>query len=65
MNEARWHRLGPVEQFSDKPLRQIRIDKLAIALSYRDGEFGAISGICNHFGGPRAAKTTFRRSPAK
>jgi nitrite reductase/ring-hydroxylating ferredoxin subunit/multimeric flavodoxin WrbA len=52
MNEARWHRLGPVGQFVDKPLQQIQIGDLTLALSYRDGEFGAISGNCNHIGGP-------------
>ncbi len=28
------------------------IDKTAIALSYKDGQFGAISNVCNHVGGP-------------
>jgi len=44
--------MGPAEQFRDPPLRQIKIGDLAIALSYRDGTFGAISGVCNHVGGP-------------
>ena len=52
MTEARWHRLGPVAQFADKPLQQIQIGDLTLALVYRKGEFSAISGICNHFGGP-------------
>jgi nitrite reductase/ring-hydroxylating ferredoxin subunit/multimeric flavodoxin WrbA len=47
-----WHRLGPVEQFTGRSLQQVRIGELAIALSYRDGTFGAISGVCNHAGGP-------------
>jgi nitrite reductase/ring-hydroxylating ferredoxin subunit/multimeric flavodoxin WrbA len=47
-----WHTLGPVEQFTNQPLQQIRIGELVIALSYRDGQFGAISGVCNHVGGP-------------
>ena len=52
MQEPSWHRLGPVEQFADKALQQLKIGTLTIALSYRDGEFGAISGVCNHVGGP-------------
>ena len=52
MSEPGWHRLGPADQFKDRPLRQIQIGTLVIALSYRDGGFGAISGICNHAGGP-------------
>lgn len=47
-----WHLLGPVEQFTERPLQQLRIGELVIALSYRDGQFGAISGVCNHVGGP-------------
>lgn len=52
MQSANWHRLGPAEQFQDPPLRQLQIGDLAIALSFRDGKFGAISGVCNHVGGP-------------
>jgi nitrite reductase/ring-hydroxylating ferredoxin subunit/multimeric flavodoxin WrbA len=48
----RWRALGAVEELKQKPLRQVTIDKVAIALSYRDGKFGAISGRCNHAGGP-------------
>jgi len=52
MQEPNWHRLGPAEQLAGKTLQQLKIGKLAIALSYREGEFGAISGVCNHVGGP-------------
>jgi len=52
MKEPNWHRLGPAQQFAGKPLQQLQIGELKIALSYRDGEFGAISGVCNHVGGP-------------
>lgn len=52
MNKPNWHRLGPTRQFASKPLQQLQIGELKIALSYRDGEFGAISGVCNHVGGP-------------
>ena len=48
----RWRALGAVDELKQKPLRQVVIDKVAIALSYRDGKFGAISGRCNHVGGP-------------
>ena len=48
----RWRALGVVDELKQKPLRQVVIDKVAIALSYRDGKFGAISGRCNHVGGP-------------
>jgi multimeric flavodoxin WrbA/nitrite reductase/ring-hydroxylating ferredoxin subunit len=48
----RWRPLGPIDELKRKPLRQVVIDKVAIALSFRDGRFGAISGRCNHVGGP-------------
>jgi nitrite reductase/ring-hydroxylating ferredoxin subunit/multimeric flavodoxin WrbA len=48
----RWRALGSIDELKRKPLRQVVIDKVAIALSFRDGKFGAISGRCNHAGGP-------------
>mgnify|MGYP003693691447 CR=1 FL=1 len=47
-----WVDLGSVDELRDRPLREIKAGSLRIALSYRDGQFGAISGICNHVGGP-------------
>jgi multimeric flavodoxin WrbA/nitrite reductase/ring-hydroxylating ferredoxin subunit len=47
-----WFDLGPVEALRDPPLREVRIGRLRIALSWRDGRFGAISGVCNHVAGP-------------
>jgi len=47
-----WHDLGPIERLRQTPLQQIRIGRTVIALSYRDGTFGAVSGVCNHAGGP-------------
>jgi multimeric flavodoxin WrbA/nitrite reductase/ring-hydroxylating ferredoxin subunit len=49
---AEWHDLGLVEELRRTPLQQIRIGRTVIALSWRDGTFGAISGICNHAAGP-------------
>jgi nitrite reductase/ring-hydroxylating ferredoxin subunit/multimeric flavodoxin WrbA len=48
----RWRALGAIDELKRSVLRQIVIDKVAIALSFRDGRFGAISGRCNHAGGP-------------
>ncbi|MFS4461153.1 Rieske 2Fe-2S domain-containing protein [Bdellovibrio sp. HCB2-146] len=47
-----WHKVGAVQTLAKKPLQQIEIAKVKIALSYRDGEFHAVSGVCNHVGGP-------------
>ena len=52
MPDDGWHDLGPVETLRDPPLRMVRIGRTRIALSYRDGVFGAVSGVCNHAGGP-------------
>jgi multimeric flavodoxin WrbA/nitrite reductase/ring-hydroxylating ferredoxin subunit len=50
--EPRWHDLGPAVDFERLPLQQVTIDKLKLALSFQDGVFGAVSGVCNHAGGP-------------
>jgi len=50
--EKNWIDLGPEELLKDTPLREITAGKIAIALSYKDGIFGAISNVCNHVGGP-------------
>jgi len=47
-----WRDLGPVADLSRQEVRQVTIDRTRIALIHRDGEFGAISGACNHVGGP-------------
>ncbi len=52
MTEKKWHELGAIAELQQKALQQIQIDRHKIALSYVDGKFGAISGICNHAGGP-------------
>lgn len=52
MADANWHCLGPVDELKTKSLAQVVIGDLPIALSYRDGQFGAISGRCLHVGGP-------------
>lgn len=52
MADSEWHDLGPVDKLADRPLRQIKVNRTPIALSYVDGRFSAISGVCNHVGGP-------------
>jgi multimeric flavodoxin WrbA/nitrite reductase/ring-hydroxylating ferredoxin subunit len=48
----RWYDLGPVETLRARPLQQIVIGRTKIALSFQGGTFGAVSGACNHVGGP-------------
>ncbi len=56
MPEPAWVDLGPVEELrarlAERPLLQLKAGRTPIALSHRDGEFHAISGVCNHVGGP-------------
>ncbi len=52
MSKSDWHTLGEIRILSTKPLQEILIGKTKIALSFVNGEFFAVSGFCNHFGGP-------------
>lgn len=52
MTEARWFDLGPVERFKERELTPVKAGATALAVSWRDGAFGAVSGVCNHAGGP-------------
>lgn len=47
-----WYELGTVEALAGRPVREVRIGRVRLALTYQDGTFGAISGVCNHVGGP-------------
>src|SRR5690349_13990452 len=47
-----WHDLGEAEPLKSSSLRQLSIGRTKIALSYVNGRFGAVSGVCNHVGGP-------------
>jgi len=52
MEKAEWVRLGPVDDFKKAPVREITVGSLRLAITWQDGRFGAISGVCNHVGGP-------------
>ena len=51
-DEPAWTDLGAVEELRKVPLRQLTVGRTKIALTYQDGKFGAVSGVCNHAGGP-------------
>jgi len=50
--EADWQDVGAADELSSQPLRQIDVGGTAVALVCKDGQFSAISGVCNHVGGP-------------
>jgi len=52
MEKNVWQDLGPISGFQAQALTEVSVGKTKIAVSFKDGEFGAISGVCNHVGGP-------------
>lgn len=52
----RWYDLGSVDRLKQEmasaPVREVQADGARLALTYREGKFGAVSGVCNHAAGP-------------
>ena len=57
MGEARWHDAGPVDGFKARPVNELRVERLLLAVTWNGSELGVISGVCNHVGGPLGAGT--------
>ncbi len=49
-----WYELGPIEQFTVRPLTAAKVGTARVVVSWHEGEFGVLSAICNHAGGPLA-----------
>jgi len=47
-----WTDIGAAAELAATALRHINVGNSEIALSYRDGAFGALANACNHAGGP-------------
>jgi nitrite reductase/ring-hydroxylating ferredoxin subunit/multimeric flavodoxin WrbA len=47
-----WIDVGAADDLRHKPLQQVQVGRARVALIHKDGEFSAISGVCNHVGGP-------------
>ena len=52
MKKDQWVDVGPVERLKKKELSEVVVGKARVALVYKDGEFRAVSGECNHEKGP-------------
>jgi nitrite reductase/ring-hydroxylating ferredoxin subunit len=52
MADEKWHDVGSVEDLRGRPVTPVRAGTTPIALVCREGVFTAISGACNHVGGP-------------
>ena len=50
--DENWIYIGHVEEFSTTPLKRVTVKNRDIAVSLKDGKFGAVSNACNHVGGP-------------
>jgi multimeric flavodoxin WrbA/nitrite reductase/ring-hydroxylating ferredoxin subunit len=51
-NDTTWIDVGAAEELAARPLQEVHAGSMRIALSCVNGEFGAVSGVCNHVGGP-------------
>jgi multimeric flavodoxin WrbA/nitrite reductase/ring-hydroxylating ferredoxin subunit len=47
-----WIDIGAVDELASKPLQQRMAKNIALAVSFKDGQFGVVSNACNHVGGP-------------
>src|SRR6266850_128115 len=47
-----WVDVGAADELRQTPLRRMNVSNRDIALSFKDGTFGALANACNHVGGP-------------
>ncbi|MGB8326249.1 MAG: Rieske 2Fe-2S domain-containing protein [Steroidobacteraceae bacterium] len=52
MDTESWIDVGAAEELGRRPVQQVLLGSTRLALVCKDGEFSAISGVCNHAGGP-------------
>ena len=50
--EPQWIDVGSSDELSKHELQRVNAKTTPVALSCKDGKFGAISHGCNHVGGP-------------
>src|SRR5215813_11758006 len=47
-----WVDVGSTDELARTPLKSCKARAIPIAISFKDGQFGAVSNVCNHVGGP-------------
>lgn len=52
MSEDVWVNVGLADELKHLAVQQVMLGSTRVALTYQDGQFGAINGSCNHVGGP-------------
>ena len=50
--EPDWTDVGAAAELSQHTCRPVKAKNAALAITFKDGEFGAVSHACNHVGGP-------------
>ena len=50
--EQNWIDVGAADELATTPLRRVTAGGRLLAISFRDGRFGAVANACNHVGGP-------------
>jgi nitrite reductase/ring-hydroxylating ferredoxin subunit/multimeric flavodoxin WrbA len=50
--EQNWVDVGAADELATAPLRRVTAAGRPLAISYRDGRYGAVANACNHVGGP-------------
>ncbi|MDH5345219.1 MAG: NAD(P)H-dependent oxidoreductase [Gammaproteobacteria bacterium] len=52
MSDEKWVNLGAIEPLKAQSLQEIMVGKIKLAVTFLNGSFNAVSGVCNHVGGP-------------
>jgi len=52
MSTENWQDVGSVEELSKREVNEVTVGRAKIAVTHKDGVWGAVSGVCNHVGGP-------------
>ena len=50
--DGNWVDVGALEVLAIPPLQRVTVENREIAISFKDGQFGAVANACNHVGGP-------------
>jgi nitrite reductase/ring-hydroxylating ferredoxin subunit/multimeric flavodoxin WrbA len=51
-SDGDWVDIGASDELAQRPVQRVMAHRNPVALSYKDGQFGAVSNLCNHAGGP-------------
>ena len=52
MKNEKWFKVGKTSELAKSELQEVEVEGHKLALSYRQGKFGVISGECLHAHGP-------------